>query len=142
MLLGNSLLCLFYRVLFYLNTECFKIHDKFSQEQGEVLSLGSCIVTQKGLLEHRWKVDTLFIFLKYTLKYYALGAATQGENDLCSFTDLPLLLLILQLDGGDSLFMEANTLAFVFSKIADSFTQLTCKYFTSHLSNGPIFSTV
>jgi hypothetical protein len=34
----------------------------------------------------------------------------------------------MQLDGDDSLFMEANTLASVFSKVADSFAQLTCKY--------------
>lgn len=44
------------------------------------------------------------------------------------FIDL-CLLCNLQLDRDDSLFLEANTLAFVFSKVADSFTQLTCKCF-------------
>jgi hypothetical protein len=59
----------------------------------------------------------------------------QEENDVCSFTNLLLLLLILQLNGDDSVFMEANTLAFVFSKVAESFTQLSCKYiFSFHLS--------
>jgi len=51
-----------------------------------------------------------------------------------------LLLHILQLNGDDSVFMEANTLAFVFSKVADSFTQFNCKYiFSFHSSEGPIF---
>jgi hypothetical protein len=63
----------------------------------------------------------------------------QEGNGLCSFTNL-LLLRILQLNGDDSVFMEANTLAFVFSKVGDSFTQFSCKYiFSFHLSDGPIF---
>ena len=57
---------------------------------------------------------------------------TQEGNGLCSFTNL-LLLRILQLNGDDSVFMEANTLAFVFSKAADSFTQFSCKYISSFL---------
>jgi hypothetical protein len=65
-------------------------------------------------------------------KSFAFVMFNQGVNDLCNFTDLLLLLLlILQFNGDDSLFMEANTLAFVFSKVADSFTQLNCKYFSS-----------
>jgi len=63
----------------------------------------------------------------------------QEGNDLSIFTNL-LLLNILQLNGDDSVFMEANTLAYVFSKVADSFTQFSCKYiFSFHLSEGPIF---
>jgi hypothetical protein len=63
----------------------------------------------------------------------------QEGNDLSSFTNL-LLPCILQINGDDSVFMEANTLAFVFSKVADSFTQISCKYiFSLHLSEGPIF---
>jgi len=63
----------------------------------------------------------------------------QEGNDLSSFTNL-LLLCILQINGDDSVFMEANTLAFVFSKVADSFTEFSCKYICSlHLSEGPIF---
>lgn len=44
---------------------------------------------------------------------------------------IDLFLFNLQTEGDDSVFMEANTLAFVFSKAADSFSQLICKYILS-----------